>query len=149
MTGKTVQSAAIWVLVRRQHGVITRGQLLARGVTRHGIAHRLAEGRLHRVHAGVYAVGRPELTQHGRWMAAVLACGPGAALSHTSAAALWGIRPEHAGAIHISVPDGRRPKHPGIRTHRRAQLDATAKDGIPLTSPIATLIDLAEQLSDD
>src|SRR3954464_11500831 len=139
MRGATVQPSQIWALVRAQHGVIARRQLLAAGVSEKAIEHRLRTGRLRRVHRGVYAVGRPELTQHGRWMAAVLACGRGAALSHTSAAALWGIRPEHAGRIHVSLPDGRRPKQPGIRTHRRARLDATAKDGIPLTSPIATL----------
>jgi hypothetical protein len=71
--------------------VISREQLLELGFTRAGIKHRIAKRRLHVVGRGVYAVGRPELTQFGRWMAALLATGPEAVLSHTSAAALWGI----------------------------------------------------------
>ena len=79
-------------MAAEQHGVVTRAQLLGLGLTSDAIDHRLRKGRLHRVHRGVYAVGRPQLTRHGVLLAAVLSCGPGAALSHAAAAELWGIR---------------------------------------------------------
>jgi len=75
----------------RQHGVVSHAQLLDAGVWAAGVKHRVAAGWLHRVHRGVFAVGHPALTKHGRWAAATLACGPGSVLSHRSAAALWGI----------------------------------------------------------
>src|SRR3954452_13822075 len=103
-------SSAAWALARRQHGAITRAQLLELGFNTDAIQHRLEKGRLHPAGGGVYAVGRPELERTGRWMAAVLVCGPGAALSHHSAAALLAIRPARGGAIEISVPAGRRPR---------------------------------------
>src|SRR5947209_12434701 len=87
-------SARAWNLARRQHGVLTAGDLHDLGFGESAIRHRLAAGRLHRIYRGVYAVGRPDLTREGRWMAAVLACGTDALLSHGSAAALWGIGPE-------------------------------------------------------
>src|ERR1700761_2643374 len=85
------RDAAAWSRVRSQHGVVTRRQLMAIGYTRREIEQRLHNGRLHHISNGVYAVGRRELTPHGRWMAAVLVCGDGAVLSHRSAAQLWGI----------------------------------------------------------
>jgi very-short-patch-repair endonuclease len=138
--------------------VIARWQLLELGFSVAAIRHRLETGRLHQVYPGVYAVGRPELTQHGRWMAGTLRCGPEAVLSHESAAALWGIRPEarrgsgSAPEIHVSLPAAvfRRPR--GIRTHRRTNLtaaDVTTRYRIPTTAPICTLIDLAAKVSDD
>src|SRR4051794_3810133 len=92
----------VWELARRQHGVIARRQLLEAGLHPQAIKHRLANGRLHPVRRGIYVVGRPELTQYGRWMAAVLACGPGSILSHGSTAMLWGIRPR--GRVRRSSP---------------------------------------------
>src|SRR3954452_23363062 len=147
MAAPTVQRR-VWALVRRQHGVIARWQLAELGLTPSAIRHRMSTGRLRLIHRGVYVVGRPELTQHGGWMAAVLACGPGAALSHGSAGALWGIRRPGA-TIHVSVPANRRAKADGVRVHRRTHKDVTAKDSIPLTTPTATLIDLAAQHSRD
>jgi very-short-patch-repair endonuclease len=132
--------------------VVSRWQLLELGYSSHAIQHRIERGRLHRVGYGVHAVGRPELTTRGRWMAAVLSCGPGAALSHETAAGLWGIRPEPNGAIHVSVPVGRCPSHAGITIHRRSNLrpeDVTSHEGIPVTSPICTLVDLAGRLTKD
>jgi predicted transcriptional regulator of viral defense system len=79
-------------LCTNQHVVLTADQLVAVGLSTSGIRRRVATGRLHRIHRGVYAVGHPRLGEHGRWMAAVLACGEGAVLSHLSAAELWGIR---------------------------------------------------------
>ena len=125
--------------------MVTRRQLLARGFGGEAIDHRIAKGRLHAVWRGVYAVGRPELTQHGRWMAAVLSSGAGAVLSHESAAALWGIVPVRPGAIDVSVPARRFPRRPGIVVHRRdlAPGEVTRHEGIPVTGPVCTLIDLA------
>lgn len=149
MARKSVQKS-VWALARRQHGVVARWQLLELGFSDEAIDHRIRRGRLHRVHAGVYAVGRPELTRHGRWMAAVLACGEGAALSHASAAALWGIRDKEGNQIEISVPANRAPRPKDIRVHRRASLiaeDVTRHRGIPVTTPTCTLIDQATRLS--
>jgi very-short-patch-repair endonuclease len=140
------RSRRVWALAARQHGVIALFQLLELGYTVAAIRWRVARGRLHPVHRGVYAVGRPELTRKGEWMAAVLACGAASVLSHQSAAELWEIRGERNGLIHVSVPKGETHEHKGVLAHRRSALgadDVTAHHGIPVTSPMLTLIDLA------
>jgi very-short-patch-repair endonuclease len=145
-----------------QHGVVTRAQLVERGVSTSSIADRIAARRLHRIHRGVYAVGHPTLSEKGRWMAAVLACGENAVLSHTSAAELWGIRrrvrrrPEAGldgglAQVHVTVPStaGKR-KQRGIALHRSITLTArhcTRLDGIPVSTPARTLSDLGPLLS--
>src|SRR3954447_3268740 len=83
---------AIAALARRQHGVVALAQFLALGMSESAVRKRVATGRLHRVHRGVFAVGHPVVTREGHWMAATLACGPEAVLSHRSAAALWDLR---------------------------------------------------------
>ena len=98
--------AAIAVVAARQHGIVTVRQLAAAGIGRSAVSHRVREGRLVRRHRGVYQVG-PLLAPLGAEMAAVLACGPRAALSHHSAAAIWGFRPAHA-EIHVTVARPRR-----------------------------------------
>jgi very-short-patch-repair endonuclease len=130
-----------------QHGVVARRQLLALGFSSRAIKHRVAKGRLHPLHRGVYAVGRRGLSRHGHWMAAVLACGPGARLSHTSAGALWRIGVQ-LGLIEVSVPLPRAPRVPGIRVHRRGPhaLDRSVADGIPVIGPVQTMVDLATRL---
>lgn len=138
-----------WSLARRQHGVITRAQLLGLGWTREGIQHRIERARLHPVYRGIYAVGRPELCQMGRWMAAVLSCGPEALLGYRSAAALWGIVDQPPRRIEVVVPSNVNRRRPGIRVHRRAALrpeDRDRRQMIPLTTPAATLIDCASQI---
>jgi very-short-patch-repair endonuclease len=139
---------SVWEVARRQHGVVSHGQLLALGVSRRGIEHRLARGRLHSVHVGVYAVGRSELEQKGAWLAAVLACGPSAVLSHDSAAALWGFGAEKGG-IDVSVRHAS-PRVPAtLKAHRRAALreaDVILVDEVPVTTPIRTLVDRAAVL---
>jgi very-short-patch-repair endonuclease len=138
--------ARLWRLVDRQHGVVTKRQLLELGYTPEGIRHRLRVGRLHRLYPGVFAVGRPQLSLRGRWTAAVFACGLEAALSHLSAAAHWGIRPVGIGRIDVSVPVHVSSRPAGIAVHRRAVLvpaDVTRHDGIPVTRPVTTLIDIA------
>jgi Protein of unknown function (DUF559) len=136
----------VWQLAARQHGVVTRLQLLGMGLSSEAIAHRLANGRLHPVMRGVYAVGRPALSQSGRWMAAVLRCGPDAVLSHSSAAAAWNIKTSGSGPIEVSVAANASTRPRGIRVHRRATLrecDIAVLNGIPVTSPALTLVDLA------
>ena len=130
--------------------MIAYRQLVELGLTPEAIRHRLRTGRLRQVWRGVYAVGRPSLTDEGWWMGAVLASGEGALLSHSSAAALWRIRPVAGWPIHVSVPRSRDAKRDRIFVHRRTRLgeDAQTKAGIPVTSPVLTLIDLATMLSD-
>jgi Protein of unknown function (DUF559) len=105
---------------------------------------------LHPLDAGaVYAVGRPDLPPRGKYLAAVLACGPGAALSHRSAADLCALRPNAAGHLEVTVPRGRDGAR-GITVHRTRVLapqDVTVRDGIPVTSVARTLLDLAAVLS--
>jgi very-short-patch-repair endonuclease len=134
----------IAALAERQHGVVARRQLVPLGLNRRAIGHRLERGRLHPLHQGVYAVGHCVLSQRGRWMAAVLACGPGAVLSHRSAAALWAIRPTGRSRIEITTPSQLRPR-PGLHPHRAVlpQDEITTHDGIPTTTPARTLLDLA------
>jgi very-short-patch-repair endonuclease/predicted transcriptional regulator of viral defense system len=140
---------ATWELVERQHGVIARRQLLALGHSSKGIKHRLASGRLHRLHWGVYAVGRRSVGTSGRWMAATLACGPKAVLSYSSAAALWRIGGERPSLIELSIHSPYQRRRPGLRIYRRPSLwpeDHTTHRGIPVTTPMQTLIDLALRL---
>jgi len=128
----------------RQHGVVSRRQLLDLGLTEEAIDWRLAAGRLHRLHWGTYAVGHRSLAREGHWMAAVLASGEDAVLSHGTAAALWGIRRASSGAIHVTAP---RASHSTstVRRHKsRIPTDeVTVVDGIPVTTVPRTLFDLA------
>ena len=137
---------AAWELAGRQHGVVARRQLQDLGFSSEATRHRIAKGRLHPIHRGVYAVGRRELSREGRWMAAVLACGDGAVLSHDSAACLWGLQKREPAQVHVSIPRARNARPSRIRVHRRhpeALVDATTRDRIPVTSPVRTLVDLA------
>jgi hypothetical protein len=119
--------------------------LLRLGFGPDAIKHRVRTGRLHPVYRGVYAVGRRELTQKGRWMAAVLACGPDAVLSHGSAAALWGIGPSWK-QIETTVRRRTWPQHDGIKVRSRPSLpsqDVTLHRCIPVTTPARTILDQA------
>jgi hypothetical protein len=136
--------------VAHQHGVIARRQLLALGFTTDAIRNRLESSRLHCLYRGVYAVGRPEVTREGRWMAAVLASGTGALLSHLTAAALWDLR-DGCPRIELSVPPGNRHGSRSLVVHRRHPgifADARTHHGIPVTSPVRTLMDCATRLSE-
>ncbi|MGH2992344.1 MAG: type IV toxin-antitoxin system AbiEi family antitoxin domain-containing protein [Solirubrobacterales bacterium] len=131
-------------LAERQHGVVARHQLLELGIGSRTIEYRMERARLHPVHRGVYALGRPGLTAHGRWMAALLAHGPDAVLSHRSAACLWGLL--HSPRTIIDVTAARRRwSRDGVDLHRsRLRADeVVVLDGIPLTSVPRTLLDLA------
>jgi len=111
----------------RQHGVVTAEQLRVAGIDKSAVTRRVKAGRLHRLHRGVYAVGHRAPTHHSRWMAAVLACGEGAALSHHSAAALWELLRPIDGPIHVSVPttSGRTHRR-GIHLHRVPSLSPSS-----------------------
>jgi very-short-patch-repair endonuclease/predicted transcriptional regulator of viral defense system len=136
-------------LASRQHGIVSARQLDAVGLGRHAIAHRVAAGWLRRRHHGVYLVG-PLETPLTDAMAAVLAYGAGALLSHGPAAVVWGLRPEPAKTIHITVAGRDARSRDGICAHSVRQLhprDAARRHGIPLTSAARTLLDLATQLN--
>src|SRR3954462_843091 len=97
------------VLASRQHGVVATWQLMRLGFTRREVAGMAERGQLHQLHRGVYAVGHANVSQQGRYMAAVLACGEGAVLSHWSAAAHWELLGARKGAeIHVSALRHRR-----------------------------------------
>jgi hypothetical protein len=133
-------------LAARQHGVVAVDQLIDAGLGPSPIHHRVLTGRLHRIHAGVYAVGHPSLSQRGRWMAALLACGEGALLSHRSAAELWGIDTYPDIRIDVTVADRSGRRRAGIAIHRPRSLledDCTALAGIAVTTPARTILDLA------
>jgi very-short-patch-repair endonuclease len=136
-------------LARAQHGVLSRHDLERLGFSKMAIDHRVASGRLHLISRGVYAVGRPELTPHGRWMAAVLACGERAMLSHRSAAELWGIGFEEAGQIDVTVARRHEVRRTGLKVRMRPKLrmgGVVRRFGIPVTDPVQTLVDLATEL---
>jgi predicted transcriptional regulator of viral defense system len=137
----------IAALAERQHGVVGRVQLVALGLSHRATDGRVAAGRLHALHRGVYAVGHRRLTRKGRWMAAVLACGPCAALSHRDAGALWDLRATERRLIEVTTPRNRRHRV-NIEIHRvRLEPDETTiHDGIPVTTVARTLLDLAAVL---
>lgn len=132
---------AVGALATRQHGVVGHRQLRGLGVTRTALEWRVRTGRLRVLWRGVYAVGHEAVTLRGRWMAATLLGGRDAALSHRAAAALWGLwRPA---APEVATP--RQLTRGGITFHRAALPDdeRTTRDGIPVTTPARTLLDLA------
>jgi very-short-patch-repair endonuclease len=131
--------------------MVTHRQLEAVGIRGSAVARRVATGRLERVYRGVFAVGHRQRTPEARWIAAVMACGRGAVLSHLDAAALWRIYDGRGPRIHVTTTGSPRGKS-DIRIHRTRRLhpaDVTVKDGIPVTTVARTLIDLTDMLSSD
>ena len=139
---------AFAALAERQHGVVARVQLAGLGIGRRVIGHRLHTGRLHPLHRGVYAVGHRVVTREGRWMAAVLAVGQRAVLSHRSAAALWGMRATTRGRVEVTVPRKLKSRS-AIEVHvtRLSDDEITVLRGIRITTPTRTLLDLAAVLN--
>jgi very-short-patch-repair endonuclease len=150
-------------IARLQHGTVTTAQLVETGLTKSAISKRSQRGRLHRIHRGVYAVGHGGLDKEANWMAAVLACGPGAVLSHGAAAVHWGLLRPLDGQVDITVPthNGRK-RRTGVRIHRCAALGApwstnglpkrpaplvTVRDYIPVTTVPRTIADLPSTLA--
>jgi predicted transcriptional regulator of viral defense system len=146
------REALIAELATRQHGVVARRQLFEHGLTPRMIDRRLESGRLLTLHRGVYALGHLRLSRRGRWLAAVLACGPTAVLSHASAAALWGFARPRRGPVDVIVPSGRgRSGHAGIFMHegRPRATERGPVDAIPVTTVPRTLLDLAEAVDQE
>ena len=141
------RDASIMSLAARQHGVVTRDQLVEAGVPAHAIDYRVKRGRLHRLYRGVYRVGA-HATDFGKETAAVLACGEAAVLSHRSAAGLWEMLPfpPHGVPVEVTLLQGCRRPGPSVCVHRFSRLDPdemTHLQGIPVTTPVRTLLDLA------
>ncbi len=131
-------------MAAKQHGVLTFTQLKNAGLTPTQIRSRARKGHLHRIHRGVYALGHAALSARGRWIAAVLAYGDTAVLSHRSAAELWQLLPPRGGFVDVTVRSAR-DKRPGLRLHRSTSLPGTAitaRHGIRVTTPARTLTDL-------
>lgn len=146
-TARAARERRLADLASRQYGVVGRWQLVEQGFGDEGIELALAAGRLHQLHRGVYAVGHRLVPKRGKWLAAVLAMGPGAFLSHESAAALWGLAGDRP-RVNVNAPQGRqvRSGRKGIKVHRckfRPE-EVTARDGIPVSTVARTLFDLAE-----
>jgi hypothetical protein len=133
-------------IAARQHGVITIAQLLDAGVAETSVRRAAGAGRLHRLHRGVYAVGHRSLSWRGRWLAAVLAAGDGAVLSHSSAAALWEFLRPIQGPTHVLIGAAvRRKPRPGLQFHRSRTLtpsQITRRHGIAVTPPARTIEDI-------
>ena len=139
----------IAALAAKQFGYVSREQLFGLGLSRRAIEHRIAIGLLIPVYRGVYAVGHVNVTPLGRATAAVLACGNGAALSHGSAATLWGFNKYWEPPFEVIAPTMR--KHKGIRVHRSRTLtpgDITWQLGVHTTTAERTALDIAPRLTD-
>ncbi|MGH7482311.1 MAG: type IV toxin-antitoxin system AbiEi family antitoxin domain-containing protein, partial [Longimicrobiales bacterium] len=136
----------ISAVAARQHGIVARPQLLELGLSRAAIWRRIETGRLRTLHRGVYLLG-PIESDRAKEMAGVLAGGPGAVLSHLSAARIWGmLRVDGSASLDVSVPGSGRSRRKRIRFHRVAPLGDDERahvDGIPVTSPGRTLVDIA------
>jgi very-short-patch-repair endonuclease len=133
-------------LERRRLRVVSREQLLALGWTDRAIKHAVASGRLYPMWPGIYSVGTAQLSPLEIWGGAVLACGPGAAASHGTSAAILGIWARPPRKIHVSVPARKHPRGKGIVVHRRAAMEVAEHRGIPVTSPASTIVDIAPPL---
>ncbi|WP_028067176.1 DUF559 domain-containing protein [Solirubrobacter soli] len=135
---------ALSALARRQHGLATKDQIVAAGLTQSGIRDRVHRGALHRVYRGVYSVGHASLSQYGEWLAAVLAAGDDTGLGHTAATELFEVRRWRTGEIHVVSP--RRRTVPGVHVHRTTlhPLDIVVYRGIPVTNVARTLVDLTD-----
>ena len=142
--GKVQPWRLVAELAAQQHGVVAIWQLLEYGFSRDQVDRQLKNGRLHRLHRGVYAVGHERITRSGHWMAAVLACGPNSLLSHRTAAVLHGLLYPRDGWPHVTVAGKGRPKRKGIVLHQVTRIpERVVIDAIPATTIPRTLLDLA------
>jgi hypothetical protein len=139
-----MQTVELGEIARAQHGVVARSQVVGLGVAGNTVDRWLRAGRLHRLYPGVYAVGHAAIARQGWWMAAVLASGDGAVLSHRSAAALWGIWGSGTGEVHVTTPRKSRSQR-GIRRHFSLlpEDEREVVDAIPVTSASRAILDLA------
>jgi predicted transcriptional regulator of viral defense system len=149
VASRSAVDRAVADLATEEKGILALGELRACGLTRHEVAHRVQHGWLHVVHRGVFAVGHAELIPEQVWLAAVKACGPTAALSHYSAAAHRGYVEWDGRRPEVTVTTLSLPRHAGIRAHQSRcldRIDVMIRDGIRVTSPARTLLDVASQL---
>ncbi len=149
VAGASSRTQEIRELAERQHGVVALRQLLALGLSEELVKGRVRSGALISVHEGVFAVGRARLDKRGDWMAAVLATGPHAVLSHGSAAELWSIR-QSRGLPEVTRRSGGTTRS-GVRLHQTRILEPvemTTEAGIPVTSVERTLLDISADLYD-
>jgi predicted transcriptional regulator of viral defense system len=138
--------AEVGRLAVAQNGVVTREQLEGLGLDDQAIAKRVARGRLHRIHQRVYSLTPGVMTERGTFMAAVLACGPEAVLSHRAAAYLWGMVETWEEPIDVTAPNRRGRSPDGVAAHRDGSLqpiDKTGLHSIPCTSVARTLLDFS------
>jgi len=137
------------VLAARQKQLLSWEQLRRAGFSKNGIERRTQSGRLFRLHRGIYALHPPPYGPHQRWLAAVLACGPGSMLSDWPAAGLWGFIEDPPLIAHVTNGTGRGRGHRQIAVHQRRvdPRDATRRHGIPCTSPARLIVDLAATAS--
>jgi predicted transcriptional regulator of viral defense system len=129
-----------------QHGLVTLRQLEEQGLTVQAVHERLLAGRLHRIHQGVYSLTPGVMTERGKFMAAVLACGPDAVLSHRSAAYLWGLIDKWEEPLDVTAPNRRGRSPDGVAAHRDGSvqpIDKTTLYGVPCTGVARTLLDFA------
>jgi hypothetical protein len=137
----------IAAIAGRQYGVVSRSQVIARGISSRQIQRRVAAGRLIPLHRGVFAVGHGAPRQEARWLAAVLACGEGAALSPPSAGALWQLLDGDGDLPDVTAPTRRRTRGIAVHEGRLVAADIAVQRRIPVTSPARTLADLAHVLT--
>jgi hypothetical protein len=130
-------------VANRQGGIVSRAQLTHRGVPPKSIDYRVKIGRLRVVHQGVYAVGHDAIPIRGRLCAALLVGGAGSALSHRAAAHVLTLLPSMPPFVDITTTTHRRRNRPGLAFHHATTLETTTKHGLPVTTPIRTLRDLA------
>ncbi len=130
-------------LAVRQHSLILRAQVLGLGMTDEMVDHRIATGRWARVAPGLYRIAGVPVTWHQRALAACLVSGPGAVVSHRSAAVVWGVSGFRPGPVEITVPAGRSGRNGLARVHRCADVRGVRREGIPVTPPPRMVLDLA------
>lgn len=146
MRDQVATDQAIAAIAERQGGIIDHGQLRELGLSAAGIGRRVRAGRLHAKYRGVFAVGHRKIGTDGLWWAAVLAYRPDGVLSHRSAAAAWDLRRSSSRTVDVTVGLGGRARRLGVRLHRSRSLppdEVTTLDGLPITTPARTLLDLA------
>jgi len=139
---QTIDEVLAGVAVR-QGGVVGRAQLLARGLDAKAIDYRVSVGRLRVIHRGVYAVGHDAIPVRGRLVAALLVAGPGSALSHRTAAHVLALLPSMPQFIEVTTTTRPPRSRPHLRFHRTTHLETARRHGLPVTTPIRTLLDLA------
>lgn len=151
MRKEVAPDSVVATVAARQYGAVSVTQLHEAGLSDAAVMRRVRGGRLHKLHRGVYAVGHIAPSIERGWVAAVLALGQGAVLSHRSAAELWELLPPQDQPVDVSLPSRNgRLRRQGIRIHRPHSLmpaEMTRRRGIPVTSPARTLADLRASVS--